>query len=239
MFFSLRLAIVVLATVTHALLVSGAGLQPELTASIVSTTEYLLQLSCVQNCIWHQGAYDDVVDYIGCGHPYLNGCVCSSDLASSATSFLSSCISASCVSKPDAITHALSVYSVYCNGDASVLTTSDSGRTLTTSTTNPTATTLSTRTSTSTTSAPQEGLGPAAKAGIGTGVGAGVVLLLAAIALGLDHSRKTPRIPTDLTASGSHGGSEMVELDGVPQNELEVREPAQELWGSPRATEDR
>lgn len=90
------------------------------TASIDQTNEYLGQVVCVQRCIWEHGGYDDVVDYIGCGSPYLNGCICQAALSLSASSFLSSCVVANCTSAPEEVVSAVSVYSAYCAGSATV-----------------------------------------------------------------------------------------------------------------------
>jgi len=97
--------------------------QPAATASIFASNQYLEQVECVQNCIWHHGASNDVVDFVGCGSPFLNGCICNPSEASSASSFLTSCVLANCTSNSNDVTSAVSVYSVYCAGDATVPTT--------------------------------------------------------------------------------------------------------------------
>jgi hypothetical protein len=107
-------------------LADGQSLAPEATASIDATNQYLEQVECVQRCIWHHGASDDVVDYVGCGSPFLNGCICNTAEASAASSFLTSCVIANCTSNSNDVTSAVSVYSIYCAGDATVPTTSSS-----------------------------------------------------------------------------------------------------------------
>jgi hypothetical protein len=68
------------------------------------------------------GASDDVRDFIGCGSPWLNGCVCNPSSSSSISSFLSTCVIANCSSATSEVRSALSVYSVYCVGDVTLAT---------------------------------------------------------------------------------------------------------------------
>lgn len=93
-------------------------LDPVSSASIYYANEFQTQLECVQDCIWHYQAYDDVVVAIGCGRPWTNGCICQPDLSSSVSSFLSTCVVANCSSATRQVTSALSVYSLYCAGSA-------------------------------------------------------------------------------------------------------------------------
>ena len=82
------------------------------TLSIASANDYLVSRSCVKDCLWSDGGW--VGSLIGCGSPYYNQCYCNANLASSATSYLSSCAIKYCTSEPDA-TSAVKVYAGYCS----------------------------------------------------------------------------------------------------------------------------
>ena len=86
--------------------------------SILSTDPYEAQRKCVQFCLWHPGATDDLMPYIGCTSPWLNECLCRSDLASSASYFLTSCVNKGCSSAPQDVSRAVSVYDEYCTRNA-------------------------------------------------------------------------------------------------------------------------
>jgi hypothetical protein len=107
---------------SKAFLISVVKGQAVATASIENTIEYLEQVNCVRNCIWNPGASDDVRDFIGCGSPWLNGCICNPSSSSSISSFLSTCVMASCSSATSNVRNAISVYSVYCVEGGTVLT---------------------------------------------------------------------------------------------------------------------
>ncbi|PVH81574.1 hypothetical protein DL98DRAFT_514707 [Cadophora sp. DSE1049] len=82
------------------------------TLSIASANDYLVSRNCVKDCLWSSGGW--VGSLIGCGSPYYNQCYCNANLASSATSYLSSCAIKYCTSEPDA-TSAVNVYAGYCS----------------------------------------------------------------------------------------------------------------------------
>jgi len=82
------------------------------TLSIASANDYLVSRNCVKDCLWSDGGW--VGSLIGCGSPYYNQCYCNANLASSATSYLSSCAIKYCTSEPDA-TSAVKVYAGYCS----------------------------------------------------------------------------------------------------------------------------
>jgi hypothetical protein len=102
---------------SKAFLISVVKGQAVATASIENTIEYLEQVNCVRNCIWNPGASDDVS-----GSPWLNGCICNPSSSSSISSFLSTCVMASCSSATSNVRNAISVYSVYCVEGGTVLT---------------------------------------------------------------------------------------------------------------------
>ena len=89
--------------------------------SIFSYTPYLQQRECVKDCIWHSGSTArDLIVALGCSGPWVNECYCNGDYeqASTASSFLESCVVKSCpTSSRDAlVTSALGVYNEYCAG---------------------------------------------------------------------------------------------------------------------------
>ena len=116
---TLFLALLLLSKVFLFSIVKG---QATATASIENTIEYLEQVNCVRNCIWHPSASNDVVDFIGCGSPWLNGCICNPSSSSSISSFLSTCIIANCSSATSEIRSAIFVNSGYCIGDVTLAT---------------------------------------------------------------------------------------------------------------------
>ncbi|KEF54443.1 uncharacterized protein A1O9_09610 [Exophiala aquamarina CBS 119918] len=101
------------------------------TVSVNEDAAWITERSCGQKCVWidsgHIGApYPDIVMHLNCGSPYLNACFCRSDFGTSATTFLSSCVSSRCES--DGINDygtelfsALSIYSNYCSTAAGVV----------------------------------------------------------------------------------------------------------------------
>jgi hypothetical protein len=101
------------------------------TVSVNEDAAWITERACGQKCVWidsgHLGApYPDIVMHLNCGSPYLNACFCRSDFGTSATTFLSSCVSSRCES--DGINDygtelfsALSIYSNYCSTAAGVV----------------------------------------------------------------------------------------------------------------------
>lgn len=82
------------------------------TVSIKSAAGYLVARSCVQGCLWTGSS--EIVYEIGCSSPYYNQCYCNLDQASSATSFLSSCIPKSCSNSGPDVATAVGLYMDYC-----------------------------------------------------------------------------------------------------------------------------
>lgn len=101
------------------------------TVSVNEDAAWITERACGQKCVWidsgHIGApYPDIVMHLNCGSPYLNACFCRADFGTSATTFLSSCVSSRCES--DGINDygtelfsALSIYSNYCSTAAGVV----------------------------------------------------------------------------------------------------------------------
>jgi hypothetical protein len=83
------------------------------TVSIKSAADYLVARACVQGCVWTGDS--EILYEIGCPSPYYNQCYCDLDQASSATSFLSSCIPTSCSNNGPDVATAVSVYMNYCS----------------------------------------------------------------------------------------------------------------------------
>lgn len=86
--------------------------------SIHDEPYYSTARSCAQNCVWYNGVYnawDDLASGLGCGaRTAVNGCYCKAELASSASSFLTACVSSRCETSDFEITEALSMYNGYC-----------------------------------------------------------------------------------------------------------------------------
>lgn len=100
------------------------------TVSINKDPGWITERDCGKKCVWidtgHYGSPNtDIVMHINCGAPYLNACLCRTDLGASVTTFLSSCVSSRCQSDgiSDYTTEvftAVSLYSHYCNTAAGV-----------------------------------------------------------------------------------------------------------------------
>ena len=122
MIFTTALSPALVLLLSKAFLISVVKGQATATASIENTIGYLEQVECVRDYIWNPGAADDVRDFLGCGSPWLNGCICNPSSSSSISSFLSNCVMASCASATSSVGDAISVYSVYCVNGGTVLT---------------------------------------------------------------------------------------------------------------------
>lgn len=78
--------------------------------SIVDTSQYRQVPTCVQNCLYEDY---DALDFLPCS-PDVNVCFCRLNLASSVSSFLTSCVNDHCSSRKTDVFHALSIYDEYC-----------------------------------------------------------------------------------------------------------------------------
>ncbi|KAK3061335.1 hypothetical protein LTS18_006484 [Coniosporium uncinatum] len=94
--------------------------------SITSQLAYSTARPCAAGCLIYNGifvcgvhgGYHDLPVELGCGCNATNACLCSSDFASSATSYMSSCISEACGRSVDhwqgEVTSMLGLYEGYC-----------------------------------------------------------------------------------------------------------------------------
>jgi hypothetical protein len=86
--------------------------------SIMNTTGYLAQRNCVQSALWcgiNRGASsDNIVIWLGCTNN-LDSCFCRTDLASSASSLLTSGINSFCSTDPVDVSSGIAVYNSYCS----------------------------------------------------------------------------------------------------------------------------
>lgn len=95
----------------------------ESSISLDALPAYTVLRECARECLYCPKCLFvmDVGSKIGCGEngdpPYFDSCFCRSDLAPSASSYLTSCIRRSCSSQPADITSAVSIYDDYCSFD--------------------------------------------------------------------------------------------------------------------------
>lgn len=93
--------------------------------TVAEREEWVTARDCARSClkytgIWHcgvNGGYHDLAYDLDCGCSPLNGCFCNPKLASSASSYISSCVSTGCgrVDNVDQdVTAMLSIYDSYC-----------------------------------------------------------------------------------------------------------------------------
>ncbi|KAK5658398.1 hypothetical protein OQA88_2375 [Cercophora sp. LCS_1] len=97
------------------------------TVSLQSEAAYQTARFCAAGCLVYNGvetcstgsAYNDVGVFLGCGKcGPINACYCAPSLGSSATAFISSCVSLGCgesiANRLDEVTSMLSIYNGYC-----------------------------------------------------------------------------------------------------------------------------
>ncbi|KAK3393521.1 hypothetical protein B0H63DRAFT_458409 [Podospora didyma] len=95
--------------------------------SIASYSGFSGRRACVKDCLWHQQdaasdatltatAAADLIAAIGCSPPWVDACYCLPEQASTASSFLSSCVANRCDAKTiAAVTSAIELYRGYCS----------------------------------------------------------------------------------------------------------------------------
>ncbi|KAH6679928.1 hypothetical protein F5X68DRAFT_277684 [Plectosphaerella plurivora] len=94
--------------------------------SIAEREEWVTARDCARTClkytgIWHCGVnagYHDLAYDLDCGCSPLNGCVCNPKLASSASAYISSCVSAGCGRVDNVnedVTAMLGIFDSYCS----------------------------------------------------------------------------------------------------------------------------
>jgi hypothetical protein len=88
------------------------------TWSIQSVSVFGSLRVCAQACLgpglW---IYNDLPAGLDCPSPILNACVCRTDLASSASSLLTSCANQGCSSNPADVSSVVSLYNSYCSAN--------------------------------------------------------------------------------------------------------------------------
>jgi hypothetical protein len=100
---------------------------PTAPVSIFSESAYIAAKECVTICLFYDGLYhpshsisDDLGEAIGCGAgDPVNACYCRDDLASSASSYLTACVSSRCTGSKagninNEVASAVSMYNGYC-----------------------------------------------------------------------------------------------------------------------------
>ncbi|KAK4159920.1 hypothetical protein QBC43DRAFT_221042 [Cladorrhinum sp. PSN259] len=143
--FSTVLAPILLSGIVRAATTNG----PLAGVTIYAETAWSTARRCAAGCIKYKGdlpcnvvGYYDVGVFLGCGRcDQINACYCSAGLGSSATSYLSSCVSNGCKGVDtweDELTSMLGIYNNYC-ATANVAPTSTSRKPLTVTTNTPAA----------------------------------------------------------------------------------------------------
>jgi hypothetical protein len=94
------------------------------TVSIAAFTSYIVQRLCVKDCLWggQPGGGVNLPGYLPCPAPFSDSCMCRTDLAVTASTFLSSCVGKFCSSNSVDISSAIDLYSSYCDGKLAVVT---------------------------------------------------------------------------------------------------------------------
>jgi hypothetical protein len=93
---------------------SIAASQEPPTWSIQSVSVFGYLRVCAQGCLG-LGPYSYLPAVLDCPSPILNACVCRTDLASSASSALTSCVNQGCSSNPADVSSVVSLYNSYCS----------------------------------------------------------------------------------------------------------------------------
>ncbi len=118
-------------------LISSAGdTDPVAAVSIYSDISYQSGRTCSTSCLWHRGPFrqynpgHDLAIELSCGVAAVNGCYCKADFASSASSYISSCVSKGCSnveSVNEEIKTIMALYDGYCKtANVEVVTTTTS-----------------------------------------------------------------------------------------------------------------
>lgn len=211
--------------------------------SIYKLPTYSSARPCAAGCLVHNGiwvcgvngGYHDLGKDLGCGCGPNNACFCSAGLASSASSYISSCVSASCSSVGNVegdLTSMLNLYDGYCQTANVEISTSVPSTTTTegasedtgsaTATTGKgatsfpasaaaTATTATTQGVAETEQKEGEGLSKSDIIALATGLGVGIPsLLVGAWALFLQLRKKKSKSPaTSILGTPSQAGSQI------------------------------
>ncbi len=97
----------------------GVNSQADPGYTIYKESAYAAQRTCVQLCFYNYSPVqaDKLPGYLGCpwnGAVYPSACVCRTDLASSASSYISSCANSRCSNNAPDVTSAVSLLGSYC-----------------------------------------------------------------------------------------------------------------------------
>jgi hypothetical protein len=103
---------------------SAVGTLTDGTYSLSKFTAYSVQRYCLQFCLVDGdiGGGPALPAFLDCPNPYSNGCVCGTGVASSASSFITSCANKWCSGDPTDVSNGLSLYNHYCAGDLTTVT---------------------------------------------------------------------------------------------------------------------
>lgn len=103
---------------------SDSKLGPTAVVSIYSESSYVLGRECATCCLWYNGDYPagtrgyyDLAIALSCGAGAMNGCYCKADFASSASSYISACVSDGCSAIGDVtgeVKTMMDLYDGYC-----------------------------------------------------------------------------------------------------------------------------
>lgn len=117
---SLFLSIILLAQSVF----SANEIGPTAPVSISSERSYQLARTCAACCLWYIGVYPpgfqgyyDLAIALSCGATARNGCYCKADYASSASAYISSCVSGECAAIGDVtkdLKTMMDLYNGYC-----------------------------------------------------------------------------------------------------------------------------
>ncbi|KAJ4993986.1 hypothetical protein SVAN01_00463 [Stagonosporopsis vannaccii] len=249
---------------TSRIISAATTIGPLAPISIYKLPNYSSARPCAAGCLVYNGiwvcgvngGYHDLGKDLGCGCAPNNACFCSAGLASSASSYISSCVSATCSSIGNVegdVASMLSMYDGYCQTanvetstsvPATTTTEDDLGRTETgEATTATSANSLLAATSASATSTPTHGAAGAEQEedtglsksdiiALATGLGIGIPsLIVGAVALYMQLRRKPPKSPatsTNDTASRVGSQIQMLHLDQPQPQKVPVHEVGNE-----------
>ena len=103
---------------------SDSKIGPTAVVSIYSESSYVLGRECATCCLWYNGDYPagtrgyyDLAIALSCGAGAMNGCYCKADFASSASSYISACVSDGCSAIGDVtgeVKTMMDLYDGYC-----------------------------------------------------------------------------------------------------------------------------
>jgi hypothetical protein len=102
------------------LLILASFVSADGTVTLYSLPGYTSQRACAQLCFYGcnycgEGPWTaGLIGAVGCAQPFLDSCMCRTDLFPSASGYLSTCVSSACSSDSVDVNSALSIYGSYC-----------------------------------------------------------------------------------------------------------------------------